>query len=253
MSRAQEKAEFRAEAARRMDGFCYTQAVSTDRVEVWHCQKPGTGVYHFDITVLRTGMAVTGDMDGFLFEVGGFGSNAYGIPFLTHPNKSYVAEKLESQSRKMEFDQDYFKKIIAEQAAYLIGESGAMSGLVSDENGDDLPTTPDWIKDGGAANFSDMATWLLNATVACKDLTGRLYAQELLDEMDFSKRIESTNEAYQFLSDSGTFLFRDVGDFTLDKLDGELIQRLYMLDHAATAILAIKFPENAKQPEDATS
>jgi hypothetical protein len=232
------KEQYRAEAARRMAGFCYTQLACNDSIEVWHCAKPDTGFYHFDITVLRSGMAVTGDIEGMLFNVG----SAYGIAYLQHTDKSYIASKLEQQSCKMQFDRPTFLKVVAEQVAHVLCDSKFDDPeIIEAMRFNDA--TPDWLENSQKAQFETVLVWL---KAKIQEPAFDKIKSELIDlnnAMVEADGIEHTHEAYMHLRDCEALKCYEFTDYNLECLDEELMQRLYMLEHAANAIQSIKFPE----------
>lgn len=236
-----------AEAARRMQGFEYTLLAKAPGIEAWHCGKPDSGIYHFDITVLRSGIAVTGDINGLLFNVGA----NYGIPFLLQEDKGYVAQKLEEQCRVKEFDEDTFDHHLAELAANkvdaILPEDADARAELARAAG--LPL-PEWIGDDCHPSLSleAVTAWVEEAryNTFVKTNHGKVDGiedklDELADTLDSARHIDHATLAHDYLArHEGYFDAGDTWEWRLDRLDSELIQRLYMLEHAAQNITAIK-------------
>lgn len=230
--------QYRAEAARRMAGFTYTCLASVPgAVNVWHCARPGTGIYSFTITELANGMAVTGDIDGLLFSVRSFDPGGYGIPFLTHTDKRYVAEKLEAQCRAMEFDPDSFAFMVAECAAAKVNE------ILDDWPGHPLDRSK-WGADATPASvptFDEVrdAVEALHASIdhhTRHDLVSRVAC--LRSHLDEAAEIEDAEEAHRWIHALESYFgISDTWEWRLERLDSELMQRLYMLELAATEII----------------
>lgn len=226
----------RAEAARRMEGFQYTCLAQNDHVEVWRCKRPQDWHYHFDITVTLTGMAVTGDMTGMLFSVG----SRYGIPFLRHSDKCYVAEKLEEQSRLKEFDKDAFLAEVARYAARRV-EQIVVNDADEAPEGLDLP---DWVRENydESCTFEDVRLWVQKAAENEDHLEGnqRSDLEALAWALDAANDIENAQHAYDLLAENDALQAIDYFECPLERLAEGLVQRLYMLERAAEAIVAIK-------------
>lgn len=100
---AAREASCAARAAQEMQGFSYVNIASDDRgvgdiTEVWRCQRPGSGIWAFDMVASRRGLAVFGDIDGLIFRPG------MTIRLLATASMDYLVGKLEAQCREPGFD-----------------------------------------------------------------------------------------------------------------------------------------------------
>jgi hypothetical protein len=221
-----------AEAKRILAEHEYTLIASGANCEVWYCAKPGTSIFAFDIIVTRMGMAVVGDINGLVFQVGA----NYGIPFLAGDDISYyIHSKLEAICKTTEFVPEKLKYHIAHWiSSYYQGRT--------DEWKDRGITVPEWLEDGEAeeGNWDELKLILETA----KDTEDTLSPQwDELDEcihlMDNAEDVSDEHDAYQLLSSFEVFHF-DLCDITITKPSESLMLRLHLVNEAAKKILEQK-------------
>lgn len=202
-------------------GHQFTQLAKSDAVEVWRCQTPGTHSYAFDLTVSRYGMAMYGDTGALVFDVG----SGYGLKFLTNEDDDYVFKKLDQSSRETDLDEAYLLEIVYRAIIDLLAER-------------DLKL-PEWLPptDPMADRIKQLEDWLLGSE--CKDGEHSALVVALRECQDLE--IRTTSAAYEWLSDNQELLeLADDMDYSLGKPTNAVMQRIYMLRHAAKQILAIK-------------
>jgi len=201
----------------------FTQLAKTDSVEVWRCKTPGTHSYAFDLTMSRYGMAMYGDTGALVFDVGS--SADYGLKFLAKDDDDYVYGKLDHSSRETDLDEAYLLEIVY----------GAIIDLL-DERDLELP---EWFPDTEpmADRVEQLSQWLLGSE--CKDAEHSALVVALRGCQNLENR--STAGAYEWLSDHQELLeLGDDLDYSLGKPTNSVMQRIYMLRHAAKQILALK-------------
>lgn len=208
-----------------MEGFAFTSLGRTPEFEGWRCMKPGTGIFAFDLVLTRNGIAMFGDVDGLLFNVG---TPAYGIGWLTHHDIGYIHSKLERQCQEREFDLGATKEYVAEWLCTKIANEGR----------DDLPK---WFEDENHwdLHFDDLRAWLNRKSTKSEYVREASFLDDLVS-------VDNTHDAYKLLDDNTELLgINDLCDISLDRPDQHLTQRLYMVRRAARAILEIKQREAA--------
>lgn len=228
--------EYIATAQERMKDFEFRLLAKNRDVEAWSCQKPGSSFYAFQIMIALRGIAVFGDIDGMLFKVG---SN-YGMEFLAGDDITYyIHSKLDPQSKKTVFDQAYFNEIIYK---------GLVRAVAAEYAGDE--TLPEWLHEIDTP--MDKANEFHALVQARRTDADR---QEFWGQFAYvshqANDVSSNEEAHQFLSDHEGFLCEsDTWDYDFRTPDPELIQRLYMLNHAARTILQMRPTLQEAESED---
>ena len=86
--------------------------------ELWRCTRGNSSCYGFDLVISRFGMAMYGDTDSHVFNVGA----SYGTEFLARKSlDGYYISKLEENSRpKSEVDVDALRALLAERGVALL-------------------------------------------------------------------------------------------------------------------------------------
>lgn len=197
----------------------YTQLANTDTVEVWRAQKPGSSAYAFDITMSRYGIAVYGDIGSLVFNVG----RSYGLKFLAGTDEDYVYRKLDESSRETDLDEAYLVDIVHNAIIELLGERDLV--------------LPEWKQAPVpmAERVEELRSWLLQAS--CPDGEYGALCVALKDCQDLE--IKTVDSAYQWLSEHQELLeLADDLDYTLSKPTNSVMQRIYLVRHAAQMILA---------------
>lgn len=205
----------------------YIQLAKTNTVEVWRAQKPGSSSYAFDLTMSRYGMAMYGDTGCLVWNVG----KGYGLEFLASDDEDYVYNKLDHSSRETDLDEAYLVEIVYEAIIELLGERGLV--------------LPEWKQAPVpmAERISELDDWLVRAAV--KGVEGGEMAAGELSAIVVALRdcqrleVKSTEAAYQWLGDHQELLELAADlDYTLSKPTNSVLQRIYLVRHAAQQILA---------------
>lgn len=206
----------------------YILLLKTNSIEAWRCQKPGSSSYAFDLTMSRYGMAMYGDTGSLVFKVGA----SYGLEFLAKDDGDYVFNKLDQSNRETDLDEAYLLDIVYRAIVDLLAERDL-------ELPEWLPSTMpmadrvlqlcEWLIDHQTSEFAALCVALREAT----DL-----------------EVKSTSAAYVWLCDHQELLeLPDDMDYSLGKPTNAVMQRIYMLRHAAKQILAIKAATPATNPD----
>ena|GEM_PF-1850361 len=228
------EAKRRERAAECLKKHQYTVLADTDQLKAWRCKETGTTCYAFDILVTRFGIATVGDIVGLTFRVG----LSYGIEFLAGDDIGYyIHSKLEEHCRECEFDEDAFR------AALVTGVCSQICENTHDD--DDYAALPEWMRnDGGvgeAGRWNELRKLVKDrlAAIACGE-DGRDFWDSLNDRLYEADQVEYIEQARMFLSEHHEFLGLgcDYWEITIDKPRDSLINRLYLINHAAKAIVA---------------
>ncbi|MCO6057351.1 hypothetical protein NG726_11785 [Pseudomonas sp. MOB-449] len=227
-SHQQIRQERLAQAAETLKDHTYTALIDTPECQVWRCQRPGSSVYGFDITITRFGIAVMGDIDCLVFRVG----SSYGMEFLAGDDVGYyIHSKLESTIRDsgVELDEEHFQQILMDGVCEVLQEHEARFEL------------PDWMSDERArqGKFDALRDFIdeerdksdaLDLWTDLESLLGNAYS------------LCGISEAYDFMRDHYEELGigEDWWDYSLRKPSECLMRRLYMVNHAAKQIMAQK-------------
>lgn len=227
----QVRAERTAEAADRLKDHTYRALSDTPECQVWRCAKPGTSAYAFDIMITRFGIAVVGDVANLTFSVG----MSYGLEFLAGKDIGYyIHSKLDEKCKTREFDDPAFRAAIIAGVCELI-----VDGASDDEVYDALP---DWIREEKARGL-DGSRW--------HDLRNFVKAEARKDDAD--DKWDEWSDLLAEASDigdehhAGVFMNEhcetlglgpDWWEIRVTTPAESLIRELYMIRHAARAILA---------------
>lgn len=240
--------KFKEQAARNMAGFQYTQIATSIRPEftgeIWRAAKPGCSAYAFDIAISRFGIAVYGDMDGMLFTVGA----SYGMEFLAGDDVGYyIHSKLKEDSKRKVFDKSYFLGVVAENARASLSDVWV--------HGDDDTLPAILADDAGNVEFDQLLAFLreqlaAGVEVVIKRTTRSIFGSTTTDSWELSdiielieeaRLIDDTRAAYEFMDEHRyTVGCEDLADYNFEMPDDNLIQRLYMVNRAAKAIMEIQ-------------
>jgi len=92
-------------------GFVYEKKVDVDGYQIWHCHKPGTRAYSFEIAITREGVCVKGDIDTISW------SRRTGLDFLAGRDVDYyIYSKLDGiYQDKVEVDEEAVDRFLAEE------------------------------------------------------------------------------------------------------------------------------------------
>ncbi|QPG62113.1 hypothetical protein HFV04_021680 [Pseudomonas sp. BIGb0427] len=231
--RKAEEAKRRERAAECLKDHQYTVLADTDQLKAWRCKAPGTTCYAFDILITRFGIATVGDIDGLTFNVG----LSYGIEFLAGDDIGYyIHSKLEGHCREREFDEDAFR------AALVTGVCNQVCEHIDEDQYSDLP---EWMRnDGGrheAGRWDELRKLVTEHLAAIEyGEDGRDFWDSLNDRLSEADDISYVEQASMFMSEHHEELGLgcDYWEITIDKPRDSLINRLYLINHAAKAIVA---------------
>jgi hypothetical protein len=229
--RQQREAALRQEAADALKEHAYTALVDLAEVQVWRCARPGTSCYAFDIMMTRYGIAVVGDIANLTFTVG----LGYGVEFLAGKDiEYYIHSKLDEKCRAKEFDEHSFRRSILNGVCERIIESATDEGYEA---------LPDWVRDEDLRDdhwdaLLEFVDSRHEAIVFGEDAYD--FWDELNDRLYEANNIGYIEEAHQFMLDHHecTGLGVDWYENRVDKASENLIRELYMINHAAKAIVA---------------
>lgn len=215
--------DFAQEALTTLKNHQYTCLVDTDEVEVWKCARSNSVHSYFTITMTNMGMCFMGDYDAVVFRVG----KDYGLPFLARGVDSYFTSKLEEISRsEVEFDEEKALEAISDYCRNAIENEG-------------LP------KPAEGQSDIDYARHLVDTSTAAGAFDELDSLVDFYDDVK-SGRIERIEQFYEELQG---LPYTEVDDYpTVSSFTDSLMRRLHMINHAAKAILAIKYPN---QPVEA--
>ena len=239
MTNKESAMNFEQRAAEDMADFCYTK-LSSGQAEVWRCKNPENTFFAFDICITRFGIAAFGDFGSLVFNVG----SSYGIPFLAGNDVDYyIHSKLEEHCKVKEFDREYFDEMRCEAVCNRIASMNEDAGI---DDGDEGYIKP---PDRGEENWDDYVLTLKKfcidkaVEVGCGD--DREWHDTLWGMYEFLDcGADDARDAHDLFQDNEELLnISDTWECNFEKPYSNLIQRLYMLRHAAKRILEIKFPE----------
>jgi hypothetical protein len=236
--RRQKEAQLRADAAEPLKSHVYTALVDQDNVQVWRCARPDSNCHGFDIMITRFGIAVVGDIANLTFTVGA----SYGIEFLAGKDISYyIHSKLDEKCRTKEFDEAAFRDAIV---------NGVCERIVDNSQTDEAyDALPDWISNEATRAQDASGKWdeLLAFVEAKHDAhpygeDDHEFWDQLNDCLNEANNISYTEEAHQFMgaNDEVAGLGCEWWEIRVDKPSESLIRELYMINHAAKAIMAQK-------------
>ena len=232
--RTAEAARRRERAAECLKEHEYTVLADTDQLKVWRCKAPRTTCYAFDILITRFGIAVVGDIDGLTFNVG----LSYGIEFLAGDDIGYyIHSKLEEHCREREFDEEAFRAALV---------TGVCSQICENTHDDELyAALPEWMRNDGGCHEAgrwDELRKLVKEHLAAIEYggDGRDFWDSLNDRLSEADEISYLEQASMFMSEHHEELGLgcDYWEITIDKPRDSLINRLYLINHAAKAIIA---------------
>lgn len=230
----------RARAADNLSGHVYTQLTAGNGVEVWRCKAPRSTFYAFDIMMTRFGIAVVGDIDNMTFTVG----SSYGMEFLAGKDiEYYIHSKLDAKCKDVEFDRDGWREQVVQCAISRIREIS---------NDDELEKWPAWVEDHdqqSADILSEVVAFAWAMKEAEQDTT---WWDDLHSQLSEAEDIEYTEAAMTFASEYGeTMHMCDLEQSSIEKTCESVFGKLYMINHAAKAIMAMKaLASNVGAPVD---
>ncbi|WP_339534775.1 hypothetical protein [Pseudomonas hunanensis] len=227
--RRQTEAERKACAAEKLKDHQYTCLVKQSDVEVWRCKAERTTAYAFDIMMTRFGIAVVGDIGDLTFSVG----LGYGMEFLAGDDVTYYLHtKLNEAHKKKVFSTDLFRQVLVSNICRELHDD------CSEEIWDTLPT---WAQDADLVQGEHWAKFRALTVTHRRDMeNGDDRWMHWDDLFDIAENIGFTEEAHQFMRDNAEVLC--LGDEWYEHCVTEtcdsLYAQLYMINHAAKAIMA---------------
>ncbi|WAH56593.1 hypothetical protein LZ023_26805 [Pseudomonas silvicola] len=232
-NRKKTEQDYRDRAAQNLADHEYTCIVQQDNAVIWRCKAPKSTAYAFDIMMTRFGIAVVGDIDNLTFSVG----MGYGIEFLGGDDVTYYLHtKLDERCKQREFSESLFREVLMRHVAMAVEE----------ECGAELyESLPEWLQDPDKVRAAHWGEFRQVVLAARRDLENGddrwMHWDELFDQI---AEISSTTEAQIFMRDNeeALFLGPEWYENRVDEPAQSLIQRLYMINHAAKAILAQQAP-----------
>jgi len=219
----------RARAAENLSEHVYTQLVAGNGVEVWRCKAPRSTFYAFDIMMTRFGIAIVGDTENMTFVVG----NSYGMEFLAGKDiEYYIHSKLDAKCKEVEFDQDCWREQVVQ---------GAIARIREISNDEEMEKWPAWVNDYDQQNAELYAQVLSFARAMYEAEMDTTWWSDLVDQLVEAEDIEFTEQAMLFAQEYGeTMCLDDLEQSSIEKTRESVFGNLYMINHAAKAIMAIK-------------
>lgn len=222
--------EREAEAAAYLKDHAYRALSDTPECQVWRCAKPGTSAYAFDIMITRFGIAVVGDIANLTFGVG----MSYGLEFLGGNDIGYyIHSKLDEKCKTREFDEPAFRGALI---------SGVCELICQGADDEQLDALPEWVREEKSRG-PDSSRWhdlrqLVSAEARKDDADDKW--DEWSDLLREASDIGDEHHAGVFMNEHCEVLGLgpDWWEIRVTTPSGSLIRELYMIRHAARAILA---------------
>jgi hypothetical protein len=223
--------DYRDRAAENMVDHEYTCIVDQKDAVIWRCKAAKNTFYAFDIMMSRFGIAVVGDIDNLTFSVG----LGYGIEFLAGDDVTYYLHtKLSEVCKNRSFSEHLFREVLMRNIAKALHEE-------CEE--DMFESLPEWLQDPDRVNTVHWAEFRQLVLAKRRDMShtdDRWMHWD--DALDAAQEITFTEEAMIFMRDNSEALC--LGDEwyenRVDEPSRGLVQCLYMINHAAKAIMAQK-------------
>lgn len=224
-------------AAETLSAHSYTALVDQGNLQVWRCAAPGTGIEGFDIILTTWGIAVIGDIPNLTFSVRLQG----GLEFLAGKNvTTTIHRQLDHNCQEKVFDEAAFHGLIVEALC---------PGIVSHHDAAEKPVDlPDWVRSpklraNPAKMFEALFDFAHSQYFAC-DVTADDHdywasLHDFLDEARGASSVDAATSCFdRYRQDLG--MHPDLLDIKLDKMAERLVRTLYLVNHAARAIVAQK-------------
>lgn len=197
--------------------------------EIWHCGNGASSSYAFDIAIMPMGIAVSGDIGKYTFDV-----YNRGMDFLAGRDVDYyIHSKLSRHCRIEDFISSKFEEIIKD---YVIIEFENNSEL-----DDDFASS--LLKECNEKDFDCLKNYIEKAYFdEEKELNDK--TNELIDNLyNFFERAVVVNhdqEAHDLLYSCEFMEFTDSFECCFTDVSSGLSRVLYMINHAAKEIMKIK-------------
>lgn len=231
-TREQLRDERAAQAASILKNHQFRALVDNDDVKVWRCERPGTSAYAFDIMLTRYGIAVVGDIANLTFSVG----LGYGLEFLAGDDVGYyIHSKLDEKCKTRDFDKAAFRGALIDGICQRISDEADYDAY------DELPA---WIREEKERGPTGSRWPELRAFVrveARKDDADEKWG-EWVDLLAEATDIGDQHQAGVFMNEhcETLGLGPDWWEISVTTPAEPLMRELYMIRHAAIAILAQK-------------
>jgi len=228
-NRKKTELDYMARAAENLARHEYTCLAQQENLVAWRCKAEQSTSYAFDILMTRFGIAVVGDIDNLTFSVG----LGYGIEFLAGDDVTYYLHtKLSEVCKKRSFSEHLFREVLMRNIAQALHEECELEMFDS---------LPEWLQDPDkvdAAHWPEFRQLVLAKRRDMTHIDDRwLHWDDLLDT---AHDVTFTDEAMLFMRDNSEQLC--LGDEwyenRVDEPSQGLVQCLYMINHAAKAIVA---------------
>jgi len=225
--------ERRAEAAEYLKNHQYRPLVDADDVKVWRCERPGTSAYAFDIMLTRYGIAVVGDIANLTFSVG----LGYGLEFLAGDDVGYyIHSKLDEKCKKRDFDETAFRGALIDGICQRIADEADYDAY------DELPAWVREEKERGLAGsrWEELLAFVRAEARKYDDASAKW--EEWDDLLREAADIGDEHQAGAFMNEhcETLGLGPDWWEISVTTPAEPLMRELYMIRHAAIAILAQK-------------
>lgn len=223
------KTKREAMAVEDLKDHVYTCLASNDDVQVWHCGRPKSSVYAFDIMVTRYGIAVVGDIGNLTFSVG----LSYGIEFLAGSDLGYyIHSKLDEKCKVRQLDENAFRCQLVEGVCSVIRKEATYNPTLQ---------LPDWMEEDAngiayAAHWDEIIQYLEDRYR--EDGLDDIW-NALLSRLQEAVSISHLDEARTFMADNYTVLGlgEEWWDSRIDEASESLMVDLFMINQAAKKIL----------------
>lgn len=227
--RQQTQDERKARAAEKLKNHQYTCLVKHDDAEIWRCKAEGTTAYAFDIMMTRFGIAVVGDIGHLTFSVG----LSYGMNFLAGDDVTYYLHtKLNESHKKQVFSTNLFRQVLV---------SSICRELHNDCSEEIWETLPAWAQDSDLVRGAHWAEFRALTLTHRRDLSNGDDRWMHWDNLfDAAENIGFTEEAQIYMRDNCQTLClgEEWYEHRITETCDSLYAQLYMINHAAKAIMA---------------
>ncbi|PHO10301.1 hypothetical protein CPG37_04445 [Malaciobacter canalis] len=197
--------------------------------EIWHCGNDKSSSYAFDIAIMPMGIAVTGDIGEYTFDVYG-----RGMDFLAGKDVGYyIHSKLSRHCKEEEFIYEKFEDTVKD---YVLTEF---------ENNDDLnyEFAVDLLEDCREKDFNHLKKYIEIVyfdTEKELDNETEKFVDNLYNFFETVTTVSYNQEAHELLCNCSFMEFTDSFECYFIDVSGSLMRSLYMINYAAQQIMKIK-------------
>ena len=223
--------DYRDRAAENLVDHEYTCIADQKDAVIWRCKAAKNTFYAFDIVMTRFGIAVVGDIDNLTFSVG----LGYGIEFLAGDDVTYYLHtKLSEVCKKRSFSEDLFREVLMRNIAQALREECEEAMFES---------LPEWLQDPDRVDAAQWPEFRQLVLAKRRDMSHTDDRWMHWDNaLDAAHEITFTDEAMMFMRDNSEALCLsdEWYENRVDEPSQGLVQCLYMINHAARAIMTQK-------------